>query len=789
MNILFVAACEFASNSALHILSTARVMQARGIECAVSFRSDDNNVRPRGCWPYRVCDHRETIHNGVLFPDGRGPDLIHAWTPREHVRRVTESVVRRHGCPYIVHLEDNEEVILADTLDGFSYAALSKLPARVIDEAISPYLSHPKRYRWFLEGAAGVTALIDKLLEFKPASIPGVVFWPGFEEGILTARAKREDYDLTDREIVMVYNGNVHLSNEAEVSSLIDAVGLLKARGVPVILLKTGANHAAHAKLKEGREKGFLIDLGFVSRQEIHALLNLADVLVQPGHESPFNDYRFPCKLPEFLATGKPVVMPKANLGRYLRNGKECLLMDMGDAEEIAAKVDLLLKDRKLGARIGHEGWKFAIERLNWERNLAPVAKLYEQLAGAASRNGNHGAPRMHHDPLPVALEKTAGNGQRFEEPYLAAAVRGVAVGNLRVEQREDGDPWMYEKWLAAPVERAMRLGGMPIEIAGWQDREEWLAATHRGYAAGLGNYLRDAGLRISDLALERALEGQLRGEPAPKTTRPKTATWLTDAEIEKLISLYSGRYRVPPIGYATVRDYCDSADHMRCVATLHGDLKNVQRPWTVKAILGMVPRGSRLLEIGAGEPWIADILSRAGYEVWIADPYDGSGNGPTELEQFMEECPNVRFLRDFFGDQLLDVPAAMFDCIYSVSVLEHIDDDGLLAMGRGMKRFLKPDGVSLHAIDHVQRGMGQREDLQRLELLSRMFGIEDVELRSTLQRLDRDLDVYTLSAEAFNYWRGQRPYDEFRMRKWVSIQLLTDAPSVARSLPAVARP
>jgi glycosyltransferase involved in cell wall biosynthesis len=321
MNVLLIAASEFVGNSALHTLSVARFMQSRGIECAVSYRSDDNNVRPRGGWPFLVCDQREIMHNGVLFPDGRGPDLIHAWTPREHVRRVTERMAERYGCPYIVHLEDNEEVILGDTLGPFSYSELAKLPARITDQVISPFLSHPKRYRWFLEGAAGMTALIDKLMEFKPQGLPGTVFWPGFEEAILTAKATREDFGLGEQEALLVYNGNIHLSNAEEVESLIDGVGLLRRRGVPVMLVKTGANHASQDRLKEAQDDGYLIDLGFVSRSEIHSLLNLADVLVQPGHKSTFNDYRFPCKLPEFLATGKPVVLPNTNLGRYLQDG------------------------------------------------------------------------------------------------------------------------------------------------------------------------------------------------------------------------------------------------------------------------------------------------------------------------------------------------------------------------------------------------------------------------------------------------------------------------------------
>src|SRR4051794_19670161 len=54
---------------------------------------------------------------------------------------------------------------------------------------------------------------------------------------------------------------------------------------------------------------------------------------------------------------------------------------------------------------------------------------------------------------------------------------------------------------------------------------------------------------------------------------------------------------------YATVRDYCESVDHLPQVTPLDGDLKNVQRPWAIKAILANLPPPARLLEIGGGEP------------------------------------------------------------------------------------------------------------------------------------------------------------------------------------------
>jgi glycosyltransferase involved in cell wall biosynthesis len=497
MNVLLAAAGDVQSNSALHTFSVARVMLARGVDCVVTCGT---------------VGHAAAMREGVMFADGRGPDLIHAWTPREHVRRLTERMVERYGCPYIVHLEDNEEVILADMMRPIGYRDLARLPARVTDVAMPPGLSHPKRYRWFLEGAAGVTALIDRLLEFKPEGTPGVVFWPGFETGILQAGRSRETYGVKEGEAVVVYNGNIHRSNEEEVVSLIDAVALLNARGVRVKLLKTGSNHAGMEKLKEAEERGFLVNLGFLPRAEIYSILNMADVLVQPGRESAFNDYRFPCKLPEFLATGRPVILPKANLGRYLRDSEECLLLETGDAAEIADKVQRVLEDRGWGERMGQAGREFAMRELDWERNLEPVLELYRQVTGGPDRQVTGGPARVRvmrdEDELPVALHRVAGGTGMGDQPYLEAAVRANAAGSLRVTQRGDGDPWLYQKWLAAAVERAMSRHAPAIDIECWREDAAWVAATRRGYAAGLGQYLRRAGLPISNMAVEQALAG-----------------------------------------------------------------------------------------------------------------------------------------------------------------------------------------------------------------------------------------------------------------------------------------
>ena len=57
---------------------------------------------------------------------------------------------------------------------------------------------------------------------------------------------------------------------------------------------------------------------------EIPGYLALADAFVQPGAPDDFNRYRLPSKLPEFLAMGRPVILPHCNIGNDLTDGAEC---------------------------------------------------------------------------------------------------------------------------------------------------------------------------------------------------------------------------------------------------------------------------------------------------------------------------------------------------------------------------------------------------------------------------------------------------------------------------------
>jgi SAM-dependent methyltransferase len=249
------------------------------------------------------------------------------------------------------------------------------------------------------------------------------------------------------------------------------------------------------------------------------------------------------------------------------------------------------------------------------------------------------------------------------------------------------------------------------------------------------------------------------------------------------LLGRYAGKFRVDAFGYGTVRDYCDSCDHLPWLSSVQNDLKDLQRPWTVKATLGLLPVGSSLLEIGAGQPMVAALLAELGYSVTVVDPYDGSGGGPTQFEDFVRLYPKVRIVRGQFQPDLPQLKNQIFDAIYSISVLEHVPEPALRALFHAISGHLKPGGRSFHSVDCVTHGNDASyhfEQCLRIANYQREIAggssMERKALVELFERADEDIETCYLSAAGHNLWRSKTPYEMFPFRKVLSFQTTSQA-------------
>jgi glycosyltransferase involved in cell wall biosynthesis len=107
-------------------------------------------------------------------------------------------------------------------------------------------------------------------------------------------------------------------------------------------------------------------------------VLALGDVLIQPGKADRFNTYRFPSKLPEYLAMGRPVILPLANIGLSMVHLRDALVYPVVDALQIVEGVKHLIGNESLRRTLSQGATDFARTHLNWARSAERLAQFYE---------------------------------------------------------------------------------------------------------------------------------------------------------------------------------------------------------------------------------------------------------------------------------------------------------------------------------------------------------------------------------------------------------------------------
>lgn len=392
MRVLFVYFGPFDVNSGIQAYHFGNELTDLGWDVTVAGRGDPARAKAVGEPRFECISHEQVEGKLRQMRQNPAETIVVAWTPRERVRLMTMNAVRQLGVPYVIHLEDNEELLI-ESATGRSLTELQRLPLRQQDSLVPIDLIHPTHHREFLDGAAGITVITEALNEFNTAGRPHRVARPGIDLERFRPDLEpkpRTELGLSPEDFVLVYHGTIHYANQHEMLSLYLAVKLLQRRGRRVRLVRLGHSEfggpdpAAFRALGDG-----VIELGPIPWRDIPAYLAVADAYVQPGPPDDFNRYRLPSKLPEFLAMGRPVILPHCNIGNDLEHGSNALLLEQGNAMEIVTQIEKLLDDRELAGRLGAGARRFAAEQLSWQANAAGLASFLSERSAAGRLVGS----------------------------------------------------------------------------------------------------------------------------------------------------------------------------------------------------------------------------------------------------------------------------------------------------------------------------------------------------------------------------------------------------------------
>jgi len=425
MNILFALYGDFSSNSANPLALYARELHSSGHSCAVAVPSGLETVSLHENPTFRPILYSEVLAAPAsVFPDGRFADVIHACTPREVIRRFVTAYMVRQPTPLVIYLEDNESWIATRAL-GFDSTTLVRHTASEISDRLPDALAHPFYYDSFIGLADAVAVIQDKLKIKVPPWVPCETVMIGADLKFFSPRppdvSLRSKYGVGENEKVIVYHGGMNEFTRPSIETLCRAVGLITQRGYPCRLLRTGPVTLDFLGQLPGEATSAICDLGLLPRQELPDLLALADVFVQPGRIDAFEDLRLAGKVADFLAVGRPVVMPDANIAHLFRDGVDAVLLRTGSAAEIAAKCIDLFADPQHASEIGQAGRQLAEKYFD----VRSQARLLEMVYKTA---------RDHFDPA-IALETWRDADEATPvTSLLARKLRLLAASSAKLE-------------------------------------------------------------------------------------------------------------------------------------------------------------------------------------------------------------------------------------------------------------------------------------------------------------------------------------------------------------------
>ncbi len=375
--------------SGVHMHFLANVLVELGHECTVFLPNITGADVHFGKVNYQIHLFAKLLELPVEYFENT---IIHSWTTREPVRACTDILRRRKEMPYVVHLEDNEVLITGEYLKIYEFEEQKSYAQNNPEKFEKFYGTHPLHFERFMLKSYGVTCIMKELEEFVPKGVMRQTFWPACEDEFFAIPKQRnmplrKAFEVSDDAYILVYPGAVHALNVQGFIELLYAVEYLNNEGIKLKIIRTGIEYSNYTQDILDLYTKHVSYVENINASELPKLMAVADILVQPGKPGDFDNYRFPSKIPFFLASGRPVILPNTNVAKSLKHGVDCFLTQDGKMEELVKYLKILIEHPELANKMGIEGRKTAKRLFSWHEAAKALIPFYEQaMQGHAQR-------------------------------------------------------------------------------------------------------------------------------------------------------------------------------------------------------------------------------------------------------------------------------------------------------------------------------------------------------------------------------------------------------------------
>jgi glycosyltransferase involved in cell wall biosynthesis len=362
-----------------HIRETCRQLARRGHEvmlvtpCPGEVTDHGFHVTavepPRAKWMgidlrYRLLDHRIGVAAARLLREFQ-PDVV--YERYALYQRAGQRIAARAGLPHILEVNSVLAEEMRERLRLPAWAARSE--ARIWSSArVIICVSHKLEER--IRAAVQARGVPCPEIEVSPVGVDPEQFRPDVEP------VDWQQFGLGGKSIVG-YAGTV--TRWHGIGLLFAAAEIIRRRRQAVCFVVIGGETEKIAQLRRRAwELGVgdhLKFLGSFPHSEIPAMLTGMDACVIPDTQ----DWSSPTKYFEMAAAGRAVVAGRAPAIEEVVGGDGigALLFERGNAADLVAKLDIVLSDRELAARLGRQARQRILERYTWDSNIARVLNLY----------------------------------------------------------------------------------------------------------------------------------------------------------------------------------------------------------------------------------------------------------------------------------------------------------------------------------------------------------------------------------------------------------------------------
>jgi glycosyltransferase involved in cell wall biosynthesis len=246
----------------------------------------------------------------------------------------------------------------------------------------------------------------DLLIQRGLPPSKSVVVMNAADEARFGSRTSQLDARGGSDTFVMMYHGTLTPIYGLDIAIEAFSMAHSEMPGSEMWILGSGTEEDALARLVRARGLDTKVKLlGSVPSSEIPNWLRKCDVGILPIRRDAFLEFAFPNKLPEFIITGKPVLMSRLKTIRHYFSEEALAFFEPNNPKDLAKQMIRLCRDRELCAQLAARA-KEEYSPIRWDVMKERYLRMIDGLTGPS-----RGAPKGSHIPEETKRQDTSHVG------------------------------------------------------------------------------------------------------------------------------------------------------------------------------------------------------------------------------------------------------------------------------------------------------------------------------------------------------------------------------------------